>query len=560
MLGKVNIIVTLLTALLLAACGGAATPAGDEAGATGDGAPASAVVRIGWGGSPDSLNPGVGVLSEAYTIYGLVYDAMFELQLDGAYTPELAESFTVSDDGLVWTFTIRDGFTFHDGQPLTAEDIAFSYRFYQAHTEFPFLNAYTGRFANVEAPDPRTVVLTLTEAIPNLESQLLYLFVLPKHIWEEHAGEGAADFANDAMIGSGPFRLAEHQQNQFVRLDAVKTHPLYPPKVDGVIFQTFDNQDSLVQALRTGQVDMITEMPATAVAGLRNDPNITLVVGPPAAPDIADIIFNQVTPENCPPDDGVCSGHPALRDRIVRLALAHATDKQQIIDVILLGLGNPGLTLVADSLGAWYNDTIEDYAFDLAKANQLLDDAGYLDTNNDGVREMPDGSRDLTFRLAWPSDSTGAPRMAEILNGLWAQIGVRTELQALDPDALTAICCPAFDYDIILWGWGSDPDPAFLLGVITTDAIPTGMSETGYSNPVYDDLFAQQAVELDQDRRREIIWEMQRIVHDDVVYIIPYYASNVQAFRNDGFRGWITNAGKVELSDLSSLHVIEPAR
>lgn len=215
---------------------------------------------------------------------------------------------------------------------------------------------------------------------------------------------------------------------------------------------------------------------------------------------------------------------------------------------------------MADSLGAWYNDTIEDYAFDLAKANQLLDDAGYLDTNNDGVREMPDGSRDLTFRLAWPSDSTGAPRMAEILNGLWAQIGVRTELQALDPDALTAICCPAFDYDIILWGWGSDPDPAFLLGVITTDAIPTGMSETGYSNPVYDDLFAQQAVELDQDRRREIIWEMQRIVHDDVVYIIPYYASNVQAFRNDGFRGWITNAGKVELSDLSSLHVIEPAR
>jgi peptide/nickel transport system substrate-binding protein len=308
-----------------------------------------------------------------------------------------------------------------------------------------------------------------------------------------------------------------------------------------------------VQALRTGQVDMITEMPATAVASLRNDGDITLVVGPPAAPDIADIIFNQVAPEKCPPDDGVCSGHPALRDRAVRLALAHATDKQQIIDVILLGLGNPGLTLVADSLGVWYNDTLADYTFDLAEANRILDDAGYLDTNNDGVREMPDGARDLTFRLAWPSDSTGAPRMAEILNGLWAQVGVKTELQALDPDALTAVCCPAFDYDVILWGWGSDPDPAFLLSVMTTGEIPTGMSETGYSNPVYDDLFAQQAVALDQAQRREIIWEMQRIVHEDVVYIIPYYASNVQAFRNDGFQGWITDAGKVELSDLSSL-------
>jgi len=558
MLVRVNIVVTLLAVLLFAACGGAAAPASNAPGAAD--APASTVARIGWGGSPDSLNPGVGVLSEAYTIYGLVYDAMFELQLDGAYAPELAESYTVSDDGLVWTFKIRDGFTFHDGQPLTADDIAFSYNFYQSHAEFPFLNAYTGYFASVEAPDPRTLVLTLTEAIPNLESQLLYLFVLPKHIWEAYAGEGAADFANAAMIGSGPFKLAEYQQNQFVRLEAVKTHPLYPPKIDGVIFQTFDNQDSLVQALRTGQVDMITEMPATAVAGLRNDPNITLVIGPPAAPDIADIIFNQVAPENCPPDDGVCSGHPALRDRAVRLALAHATDKQQIIDVILLGLGNPGLTLVADSLGIWYNDTLTDYAFDLAKANQILDDAGYLDTNNDGVREMPDGSRDLTFRLAWPSDSTGAPRMAELLNGLWAQIGVKTELQALDPDALTAACCPAFDYDIILWGWGSDPDPAFLLSVMTTAEIPTGLSETGYSNPAYDDLFAQQAVALDQEKRREIIWEMQKIVHDDVVYIIPYYASNVQAFRNDGFRGWITDAGKVELSDLSSLSVIEPAR
>ena len=561
MLARRNILLALLAMLVMAACGGAPTSTGDATGGEGAAAaPASATARIGWGGSPDSLNPGVGVLAEAYTIYGLVYDAMFELQLDGSYTPELAESFTVSDDGLVWTFKIRDGFTFHDGQPLTAEDIAFSYNFYQAHEDFPFLNAYTGYFASVEASDPSTVVLTLTEAIPNLESQLLYLFVLPKHIWEEHAGEGAADFANDAMIGSGPFKLAEYQQNQFVRLDAVTTHPLYPPKVDGVIFQTFDNQDSLVQALRTGQVDMITEMPATAVASLRNDGDITLVVGPPAAPDIADIIFNQVAPEKCPPDDGVCSGHPALRDRAVRLALAHATDKQQIIDVILLGLGNPGLTLVADSLGVWYNDTLEDYAFDLAKANQILDDAGYLDTNNDGVREMPDGARDLTFRLAWPSDSTGAPRMAEILNGLWAQVGVKTELQALDPDALTAVCCPAFDYDVILWGWGSDPDPAFLLSVMTTGEIPTGMSETGYSNPVYDDLFAQQAVALDQAQRREIIWEMQRIVHEDVVYIIPYYASNVQAFRNDGFQGWITDAGKVELSDLSSLHVIEPVQ
>ena len=98
------------------------------------------------------------------------------------------------------------------------------------------------------------------------------------------------------------------------------------------------------------------------------------------------------------------------------------------------------------------------------------------------------------------------------------------------------------------------------LSVMTTEEIPTGNSETGYSNPAYDELFAQQAVELDQEKRRDIIWEMQKIVFDDVVYIIPFYAANVQAFRNDRFQGWITDAGKVELSDITSMSVIEPVQ
>ena len=242
----------------------------------------------------------------------------------------------------------------------------------------------------------------------------------------------------------------------------------------------------------------------------------------------------------------------------MRLALAHATDKQQIIDVVLLGLGAPGLTLIPDSLGVFYNDSLEDYAYDPELANQILEDAGYLDTDGDGVREMPDGGQPLNLRMNWPSDSTVAPRMAELLNGMWAEAGVATELQALDADALTSVCCPTFDFDVILWGWGSDPDPSFLLSVMTTDEIPTGNSETGYSNPEYDALYLDQAVELDKDARIEKVWEMQRIVFDDIVYLIPFYAQAVQAYRTDRFTGWQTNAGKVALEDPSSLLVIEP--
>jgi peptide/nickel transport system substrate-binding protein len=559
----------LMISLLLAACGGAApatTPAaapGSEQPAATAGEPAPqpiepAVVRIGWGGSPDTLNPGTAVLAEAYSLFELIYSSMFELNLDGSYTPDLAKSMEVSDDGTVYTFTLRDDLRWHDGQPVTARDVVFSYQFYQKHEDFPYMPAYTGYFDTVEAPDDQTVVLTLTEAIPNIESQLFWLFILPEHIWAEHdTPEGAAAFENTAMIGSGPFKMKEYRQGEFVDLEAVKDHPVAPPKVDQVVFQTFDNQDALVQALLTGQVDMITEMPNTAVPTLRNAENVELVIGAPLAPDIADIIPNQTPPELCPPD-GVCSGHPALRDLAVRQALAHATDKQKIIDVVLLGLGTPGLTLVPDGLGMWYNDTIEDYAFDLAEANRILDEAGYLDGDGDGVREMPDGSQPLTFRLYWPNDSATAPRMAELLDETWSQAGVRLQPQALDPDALTSVCCPTFDYDIILWGWGSDPDPAFLLSVHLTDEISTGLSETGYTNPEFDELYAQQAIALDPAERQAIIWRMQEMLHRDVAYIVPYYAQATQAFRTDRFRGWVTDQPTVALEDPTSLTVIEP--
>lgn len=524
-------------------------------------APAAPVVlRIGWGGSPDTLNPGTALLSEAYTIFELVYDSMYDLQLDGTYTLSLAESAEVSEDGKTWTFKLRPGYKFHDGTPLTAQDVVFSYQFYQSHEDFPYMPVYTEYFESVEAPDNSTVVINLSEPIPNMESQLIFLYILPKHIWEQYDTPTAAvEFENEEMIGSGPFRLVEYRQGEFVHLAAVKDHPLNPPKIDEVVFQTFDNQDALVQAIITGQVDMITEMPNTAVPTLRNAENVQLVIGAPFSPEVTDIILNQVSSENCPTDEGgVCSGHPALRDLTVRRALAHATDKQKIIDVVLLGLGTPGLTLIPDGLGVWYNNTIQDYPFDIAEANRLLDEAGYLDTDGDGVREMPDGSNPLVFRLNWPSDSSTAPRIAELLDETWSQIGVDLQPQALDPDALTSVCCPTFDYDVIIWGWGSDPDPAFLLSVHLTDEIPTGTSETGYSNPEFDELFAQQATALDPDERRQIIWRMQEILHRDVAYIIPFYAQATQAFRTDRFTGWIVDMPKVALEDPTSLTIIEP--
>ena len=535
--------ILVILALVLSACGG-----GGE----------KSIVRIGWAGSPDNLNPGMGILTESYTIYGLVYDTMYNLNLDGSFTLSIADSVVRSDDGLVYTFKIKDGIKWHDGKPLTAEDVAFTYNLYKDTPEYPYLNGYyTTYFSAVEAKG-NEVILTLTEAIPNIESQLVFLYILPKHVWE---GVNKLEYENFEMIGSGPFKMAEYAQNEFVRLTANKEHFSRPPKIDEVVFQTFENQDALVQGIKTGQLDLITEMPNTSVESLKTTENVEVVIGAPFSPGVTDIIFNQLDSENCPTDaGGICTGHPALRDRDVRLAMAHATDKQKLIDLILLGLGTPGLTLIPDGLGVWYNNTLKDYEYDVAAANKILDDAGYKDTDGDKIREMPDGSRPLTFRLNWPSDSITSPRTAELLSEMWGEIGITLEMQAVDPDALTAQCCPAFDFDIMIWGWGSDPDPSALLYVYTSEGIPTGSSETGYSNPKYDELYAQQQTELDFETRKSIVWEMQKMVHDDVVYIIPFYDAETQAYRSDRFTGWITDQPKVELSDVTSLVVIEPVK
>ena len=556
-------------AIILAACGDAQST-GSPSQSTDDGTDASSApsdagtatggtVRIAWGGSPDSLNPGNGVLAEAYTLYELVYDTPLSVTSAGDYVGELAESWEVSDDGLSWTMTIVDGATFHDGEPLTAEDVAFTIELYRDTEDFPFLPSYAAPFETVEVTDDRTLVLTTAEPLVTFESYMAFIYVLPQHIWEEEADP--VEFENAEMIGSGPFRLTEYAQGESVELATNTDYWGTAASVDGVIFQTIENPDARVTALTTGEVDAINEFPATAVAALQNTENVAVHIADIAAGgSLRDVFFNVTAEEDCPPD-GVCSGHPALRDVAVRQALAMAMNKQEIIDVATLGTGSLGLSLVPPGLGEFYASDVEDWAYDPDAANAMLEDAGYVDADGDGVREClaDQDCETLTFRFNYADDIDTAPREAELIQGYWAEVGVALEIQGLDPDTLTSVCCPAFDYDVMLWGWGSDPDPAFLLGVGLCSEIETGFSETGYCNPEFDALYEAQAVETDPATRVEQIHEMQRILVEDVPYIIPYYQQSLQAWRTDTFTGWLDENPTLGLEDPSSLINLRPA-
>lgn len=561
-----GISLVIALALVLAACTavqqtpspGQSEPVSSPAATDGGGA-TGGTVRIGIGGSADSLNPGVGVLAEAYTLYELVYDTPIAVTEAGEYVPELATEWEVSDDGLTWTMTIRDDATFHDGEPLTAEDVAFSVEVYRDNEGFPFLPSYAAPFVEVEAPDETTVVLTTEEPINTFEPYMAFIYVVPEHIWADL--DDPVAFENEEMIGSGPFRLTEFTRNESAQLEANTEYWGTAPNVDGVIFQTISNPDARVTALTTGEVDAITEFPPTAVPTLQNTENVTVHIADVAAGgSLSDIFFNVVEDENCP-EDGVCSGHPALKDLAVRQALAMATDKQQLIEVGTLGTGSPGLSLVPPGLGEYFASDVEDWAYDPAAANAMLDEAGYEDADDDGIREcLPDQDCEtLTFRYNYADDIDSAPREAELIQSMWNEVGVQIDIQGLDPDTLTSVCCPAFDYDVIYWGWGSDPDPGFLLGVALCSEIPTGFSETGYCNPEYDELYDQQAVEQDVQARVEIIHEMQRILVEDVPYIIPYYEQSIQAWRSDRFVGWNESNPTLGLEDPSSLVNLRPA-
>lgn len=552
---------TLVTLILvLAACQGSASES--PSGSPGSGA-TGGTVRIGYPGAPDSLNPGLALFSESYTLFELVYDTPISYLPDGTYVPELATDWSVADDGVTWTMHIVDNAMFHDGTPLTAEDVKFSLEMYRDNVDFPYESSYPDVFTDIQAPDATTVVLTADQPIANFEYRMAFMYVVPKHIWEN---EDPLTFDNAAMIGSGSFKLVDYQNGEFAQLEAVKDHWNISPAVDGVIFQTISNPDARVAALTAGDVDMITEFPLTALSTLQSTENVKVVQMESIGGDLRDVFFNVADPADCPgpsdlvPNGGVCSGHPALRDVEVRQALAKAIDKQQLIDVSTLGTASWGVSLVPPGLGDYFVGTDADWAFDVDAANQQLDDAGYVDTDGDGIRECKadQDCEDLTFRFYYPDDIDPAPREADLIHSMWQAVGVDLTIQSFDSDTLTSICCPAFDYDVMLWHWGSDPDPQFLLGVPTCDAIETGYNETGYCDADYDEMYNQQAVEVDHPTRVDIIHQMQRKLLEDVPYIIPYYQATVQAYRTDRFTGWHEGPSGFGLEDPSSLSYISP--
>src|SRR5581483_451241 len=231
---------------------------------------------------------------EAYDLFGLVYDTLITIDPRGKAQPQLAKEWKLGDDGKTWTFTLQDGAKWHDGQPVTSEDVAFTYNKIKEIDTCSTIKPYTNLISKIETPDPKTVTISFEQPVANTDERFSGVFIYPKPIWEKlKDSKAVSEFQNTEMVGSGPFKLAEYKQGEFARLTAVKDHYQSPPKIDEVIFKVYGNADAMVQALKTGEADMI-DPPSTSVRALQSEQNIKVEIGKQR--NLTDIIFNVIDP------------------------------------------------------------------------------------------------------------------------------------------------------------------------------------------------------------------------------------------------------------------------
>lgn len=474
------------------------------------------VLRIGASATIDSLNPFVSSSDYSSVVYEYVYPHLTEYDTkDLSLVPSFATSWKTSEDGTTWTFDTVTGAKWSDGKPLTAEDAAFTMSMILKYKDGPTgqLAGFVSHLASAVATDAHTLTLTYDQPVANVLAQLQQLPILPEHVWKPlAAGEGKeiTSFQNGTpMVSGGPFQLTQYKKDQ---LALFQTNPNWwgktKPSITGFGLQFFANDDAMVTALKTGQVDMIGEStPATAVASLKK---AGLEVGTAPSVGFYDFIIN-TNPKK--------KSHPELLDPKVREAFEYAMDRQSMVKTAWLGLATPGSTIVSPASG-WHDDSIQGLPFDIAKANAILDSLGYA-KGSDGIRVA--NGQPMAYDVVFPTEINGAgDRMFQIIQNGLKQAGVKLTMRKMDTDAATtAINGPDHTYDqfdLAMWDWVPPVDPDFQLSVLTC-AQWGNNNDSGYCNPAYDALYAQQAVAPNREARQAIIDQMQKLAFDDRPYI-----------------------------------------
>ena len=460
----------LLAALLCAAltgCGGGSTeqtPAEKEP-STPD-APVANEITVGIAQDlDDSLDPHKTVKAGTREVMFNVFEGLVKPTPDGDLTPAVAESYTVSEDRLTYTFTLREGVKFHNGDTVTAEDVVYSINRCAAATETGIVQVEAfSVIQSMEAVDERTVTITIAEPSNEFLSYLT-VAVLPADY----------DQQDTAPIGTGPFKFVSRAAQDSVVLEKFDEYWGTPANLDKVTLKIIENADSLMMSLQSGAIDLCAHLTSTQVAQLGDDFNV------------AEGTMNLVQAMY------LNNAEKPFDDVRVRQALCYAVDKQAIIDIAFDGYGSPIGSSMYPAFGKYFDDSLTNYyTKDVEKAKALLAEAGY-----------PDGF-DMTITV--PSNYKPHMDTAEVLVQQLAAIGVNATIEPIEWESWVSDVYVGRQFQSTVVGVdASNMTARALLERFTSDY---GKNFINYNNAEYDALFRQTLTAYDDDEQTAIYKQM----------------------------------------------------
>lgn len=578
------------------------------------------IMRIGISeaASDTGLNPMIAVLASDYELIVDRYDLLIEFGPKLEPAPGLAQSWDVTDGGKTWTYHMRPNVVWQDGQPFTAEDARFTLQYIidshnpkykgpaapdgndvldgngkpnpdgEADNPLTLFDSYidldngldASRLVSVEAPDPMTLVIKTS--VPIITLSQMYVPILPEHIWKNitFATAATGNLTLDQAIGTGPFQVTDFKPSQAVILQANKNYWGGAPHIDQLVYQYFGNQEAEINALKSGDVDLLDNFPPLFLEKLQNYPNIALNIGKSA--DFGELGFNSWDPttkkrfnkEGCAdcqkgPTTGSL-GNPWLTKPEVRAALAGLLDKKALIKQAYNGLADPGISIVSplNPLYAYApppNDpvTFPDYTDEASQATArqaaqdrftaVMTGLGFADTDGNGILNAPNTSdaqlfdpngagKDWLLRLYVRNDNQKDKLAAGLMTTWFEAAGVKINEQDISSDKLTHDTYPGdtnADTDLYIWGWGPDPDPNFILSIFACNQI-NGWSDSNYCDPAYDQMYLDQRTQSDLNARADIVKAMQDKVYHDSPYSVLWYQNTLQAYRADRWQNFTT--------------------
>jgi len=523
--------------LLLAAVAVSMVATACGSGAGGSSVKQGGLFRLGSASSIDSLNPFVAFQQDAYSTFEQIYPMLVQYNPKLQFVPDFARSWQESPDGRTWTFHTQPNAKWSDGKPLTAADAAWTFSTILKFQNGPTANSAgtTAHMASATAPNATTLVVTYKQPVANVLSQLQQVPILPEHIWAKYAtgnGKALTTFANPApIVSGGPFMLVKYTPKQIVLF---KRNPNYygpKPHIDELGLQFFGTYDAEITALKSGQLDGIETVPPTSVGTVKS---AGFDVHQAPGNYFDDFIINSNPQQE--------ASHRELLNPLLREAFDYAIDRQAIVKTSLLGYGQPGSSIIPPATGHWYNPSVTPTPFNLTKAAQLLNQAGFKMGPN-GVR-IADG-HPMSYTIIMPSDTTGGygDRSFQIIQTDFKKIGVQLNPKNLDNSAaFSAITANHYrNFELSMWDWVPLIDPDFMLSVLTCGSFNV-WNDTGYCSKSYDQVYQEQGAAMSPAKRQQIVYQMQRTVATQRPYLVLDYADLIEA-HSKSWAGLVTVGG-----------------